>query len=177
MAEAVDRYARLDVLANVAGVARAEHMLQVSEVDYRRMMAINTDACFFLSQAAIPHLLEADGNIVNVASNAGLMGQAYTVAYCMSKGALVQMTRSLAWEFVKTPLRVNAIAPGGVETPLVSGYQMPPDVDFELMMRYTTPRPMAQAEDVAALLCFVASDEARNINGAVLSTDSGVTAG
>jgi meso-butanediol dehydrogenase/(S,S)-butanediol dehydrogenase/diacetyl reductase len=177
VADAVAAHGRLDILGNIAGIARAEHVLDVSEADYRRMMAVNTDACFFLAQAAIPHLLETGGNVVNVASNAGLMGQAYTVAYCMSKGALVQMTRSLAWEFIKTPLRVNAIAPGGVETALVSGFQVPPDVDFDLMMRYGTPRPMAQAEDVAALFCFVASDEARNINGAVLSTDSGVTAG
>ncbi|WP_235055790.1 SDR family NAD(P)-dependent oxidoreductase [Yinghuangia soli] len=177
VAEAVATYGHLDVLGNIAGIARAEHVLEVSEAHYRRMMAVNTDACFFLAQAAIPHLLETGGNIVNVASNAGLMGQAYTVAYCMSKGALVQMTRSLAWEFIQTPLRVNAIAPGGVETALVSGFQVPSDVDFSLMARYGTPRPMAQAEDVAALFCFVASDEARNINGAVLSTDSGVTAG
>lgn len=177
VAEAVQQFGRLDILGNVAGIARAEHVLDVSEADYRRMMAVNTDACFFLAQAAIPHLLETGGNIVNVASNAGLMGQAYTVAYCMSKGAVVQLTRSLAWEFIKSPLRVNAIAPGGVETPLVSGFQVPSDVEFDLMGRYGTPRPMAQAEDVAALFCFVASDEARNIHGAVLSTDSGVTAG
>lgn len=177
VSEAVRQHGRLDVLGNVAGIARAEHVLDVSEEDYRRMMGVNTDACFFLAQAAIPHLLETGGNIVNVASNAGLMGQAYTVGYCMSKGALVQMTRSLAWEFIKTPLRVNAIAPGGVETALVSGFQVPSDVDLDLMLRYGTPRPMAQAEDIAALFCFVASEEARNIHGAVLSTDSGVTAG
>ena len=71
------------------------------------MMGVNVDACFFLAQAAIPHLLETEGNIVNIASNAGLMGQAYTVAYCMTKGAIVQLTKALAMEYAKTPLRVE----------------------------------------------------------------------
>ena len=177
VAAAVEASGRLDILGNVAGIARGEHAVDVTEDAYRRLMAVNVDGPFFLSQAAIPHLLEANGNIVNIASNAGLMGQAFTSTYCMSKGALVQLTRSLAWEYIKKPLRVNAIAPGGVETALSAGYQMPADVDFELMARYMTPRPMAQPEDLAALFCFVASDEARNINGAILSSDGGVTAG
>ena len=67
------------------------------------MMGVNVDGCFFLAQAAIPHLLETEGNIVNIASNAGLMGQAYTVAYCMTKGAIVQLTKALAMEYAKTP--------------------------------------------------------------------------
>src|SRR5213078_3217186 len=100
--------------------------------------------CFFLAQAAIPHLLQTEGNIVNVASNAGLMGQAYTVVYCMTKGAVVQLTKSLAMEFLKTPLRVVGIAPGGIETSLVHGYQMPADVDWDLVMRYNGARGLAQ---------------------------------
>ena len=106
------------MLGNIAGIARAEHFTDVQESAYRQMMGVNVDACFFLAQAAIPHLLETEGNIVNIASNAGLMGQAYTVAYCMTKGAVVQLTKALAMEYAKTPLRVNAIAPGGVDTSL-----------------------------------------------------------
>ncbi len=101
------------------------------------MMGVNLDGCFFLAQAAIPHLLEQRGNIVNIASNAGLMGQAYTVAYCMSKGAIVQLTRALAMEYAKQPLRVNAIAPGGVDTALSRNFEIPDGLDFELMARYT----------------------------------------
>ena len=73
------------------------------------------------------------------------MGQAYTVAYCMTKGAIVQMTRALAMEYAKTPLRVNAIAPGGVDTSLSRNFQIPDDLDFELMARYTGFRGMAPA--------------------------------
>lgn len=173
----VSAHGRLDVLGNVAGIARADHVADVTVEQYRRMMGVNTDACFFLAQAAIPHLLEARGNIVNIASNAGLMGQAYTVVYCMSKGAVVQLTRALAMEFVKTPLRVNAIAPGGTNTALTRTFHVPPEVDGHLMARYTGHRAMAEPDDIASLFAYVASDEAHAIHGAILSADNGITAG
>jgi meso-butanediol dehydrogenase/(S,S)-butanediol dehydrogenase/diacetyl reductase len=174
---AVEQFGGLDVLGNIAGIARAEHFPDVEERAYRQLMGVNVDACFFLAQAAIPHLLERDGNIVNIASNAGLMGQAYTVAYCMSKGAIVQLTRALAMEYAKQPLRVNAIAPGGVDTALSRNFQMPADLDFELMARYTGFRAMGSGDDIAAMFALVASDEGRSIHGAILSVDRGITAG
>jgi meso-butanediol dehydrogenase/(S,S)-butanediol dehydrogenase/diacetyl reductase len=173
----VDSLGRLDLLGNIAGIARAEHFPDVTESQYRQMMGVNVDGPFFLSQAAIPHLLQTGGNIVNVASNAGLMGQAYTASYCMSKGALVQLTRSLAMEFVKTKLRVNAIAPAGVDTPLIRNFEAPADIDPALMAPYVGFRGTARIEEVAALFCFVASDDARSIHGAILPIDNGVTAG
>jgi NAD(P)-dependent dehydrogenase (short-subunit alcohol dehydrogenase family) len=130
-----------------------------------------------MAQAAVPHLLEAEGNIVNIASNAGLMGQAYTVVYCMTKGAVIQLTRALAMEYIKTPLRVNAIAPGGIVTNLSTGFQIPPNVDFELMARYTGFRGMGEADDIAGLFAFIASDDGGNIHGAILSSDRGITTG
>jgi NAD(P)-dependent dehydrogenase (short-subunit alcohol dehydrogenase family) len=175
--EAVDRFGRLDILGNVAGIARGEHVTEVSEDAYRQMMGVNVDGYFFMSQAAIPHLLHEHGVIVNIASNAGLIGQAYTVVYCMTKGAVVQLTKALAMEYLKTPMRVVAIAPGGVETGLVHGYQMPLDVDWDLVMRYTGARGLAQPDDIAALFAFLAGPEARNIHGAVVSSDGGMTAG
>ena len=177
VAATVEQFGGLDVLGNIAGIARAEHFPDVEERAYRQMMGVNVDACFFLAQAAIPHLLEREGNIVNIASNAGLMGQAYTVAYCMSKGAIVQLTRALAMEYAKAPLRVNAIAPGGVDTALSRNFQIPEDLDFELMGRYTGFRSMGSADDIAAMFALVASDEGRSIHGAILSVDRGITAG
>ena len=105
------------------------------------------------------------------------MGQAYTVAYCMTKGAIVQFTRALAMEYAKAPLRVNAIAPGGVDTALSRNFEIPDDLDFELMGRYTGFRSMGSADDIAAMFALVASDEGRSIHGAILSVDRGITAG
>jgi meso-butanediol dehydrogenase/(S,S)-butanediol dehydrogenase/diacetyl reductase len=177
VAAAVAAFDHLDILGNVAGIARAEHVADVTEEQWRQMFGVNVDGYFWMAQAAIPHLLTTDGSIINIASNAGFMGQAYTVPYCTTKGAVVNLTRALAMEFVKQPIRINAIAPGGVDTPLAKNFQIPADVDFELMMRYNPVRGVAQAEDIANLFAFMASDEARNIHGAILSSDGGVTAG
>lgn len=177
VAAAVEAFGKLDVLGNVAGIAQSVHFAEMTEASYRRMMAVNMDAPFFFCQAAVAHLIETDGNIVNIASNAGLMGQAYTAAYCMSKGAVVQLTRSLAMEFMKTNIRVNAIAPGGTETSLTATFEIPADIDFDLMLPYMGHRGMGQADDIAALFSLIASDEGSNIHGAILSSDRGITAG
>jgi NAD(P)-dependent dehydrogenase (short-subunit alcohol dehydrogenase family) len=177
VAAAVSELGQLDILGNVAGIARGEHVTDVTVEQYRRMMGVNTDAYFFFAQAAIPHLLETNGNIVNIASNAGLMGQAYTVVYCMSKGAVVQLTKSLAMEFAKQPLRVNAIAPGGVMTNLLIGFAIPEGLDDDLFGRYAGYRELVQPEEVAELFAYVASDKGKRMNGSILSIDNGVTAG
>lgn len=173
----VDEHGRLDVLANIAGVTRLHHFLDATEAEVDLMLGVNAKGPIWLCQAAIPHLLESGGNIVNVASNAGLMGAAYTVAYAASKGAIVQLTRSLAIEFEKTPLRVNAVAPGGVRTPMTEQIPMPDDVDFDLFQGIVSPRGRAQPEDIAAVIAFVASDEARRMNGSIVSVDDGLVAG
>jgi len=167
----------LDVVANVAGVARSHHVTDVTEDEWRLMMGVNLDGMFWITQAAIPHLLERAGNVVNVASNAGLMGQAYTVPYCASKGAVVNMTRALAMEYVKTDIRFNVVAPGGMMTELTENYHLPPDVDFDLMAPYIGFRGMAEPDTAASAICWVASAEAERCNGAIISVDGGLTAG
>jgi meso-butanediol dehydrogenase/(S,S)-butanediol dehydrogenase/diacetyl reductase len=173
----VDRHSGLDVLGNIAGTARAEHFTDVTVEQYRKMMGINIDACFFLSQAAIPHLLRSNGNIVSISSTAGLIGQAYTATYCISKAAVIQLTRALAMEYLKSGIRINAIAPGGINTPLIQQFQIPQGVDVDLMKRFDPVRGVGEPEDVASLFAYVASDEARTIHGAVLSVDNGMTVG
>jgi meso-butanediol dehydrogenase / (S,S)-butanediol dehydrogenase / diacetyl reductase len=177
VAQCVEAFGALHVLGNVAGIARGEHVTDVTVEGYRRMMGVNADGPFFFSQAAIPHLLATGGCIVNIASNAGVMGQAYTVVYCMTKGAVVQLTRALAMELMKTPVRVNAIAPAGTDTNLAATYTIPEGIDWELMSRYTGMRGMNSADEVANVFAFLASDEAASIHGAVISADRGVTAG
>jgi len=173
---AVREFGRLDVLGNVAGIYLAGHMIDMTREEYRRLMGVNLDGYFFLAQAAIPHLLETGGNIVNIASNAGLQGVPYSVAYSMTKGGVVQLTRSLAVEYLKHPLRVNAIAPAGTNTNIGASTQFPADVDVDLLTRMAGLRGMAEPEEVAALFAFLASDEARSITGAIYTLDNGLTA-
>jgi NAD(P)-dependent dehydrogenase (short-subunit alcohol dehydrogenase family) len=175
--EAVEAHGRLDVLANIAGVCWSEHVADTTEESWGRMLGINLSGVFWCCQAAIPHLIATNGNIVNIASNAGLMGQAYTVAYSTTKGAVVNMTRSLAMEFIKEPIRINAIAPGSVDTSLTRNYSLPDDLDFSLMQPYIGFRGMADAEELANVIAFVASDEASRIHGAIIPVDGGLTAG
>ena len=173
----VGELGHLDVLGNIAGIYRANHFTDVTVDDYRRMMGVNLDGYFFLAQAAIPHLLATSGNIVNIASNAGLMGQAYSVLYCVTKGGVVQLTRALAMEYVKTPLRVNAIAPAGTMTNLAMTTTFPDDVDWELITRFSGFRGMAEPEQIAGMFAYVASAEAGPVTGAILSIDNALTAG
>ncbi len=182
VADAVAAFGGLDVVGNIAGIVRHEHVADVTEEQWRTMFGVNVDGMFWMSQAAIPHLLQSAeegklGNIVNIASNAGLMGQAYTVNYCATKGAVVNLTKALAMEFVKTPLRINAVAPGGTDTNLVANFKMAENIDFDLMMRYTSSRGMSAAEDLARVIAFVASADGKPFHGAVVSADNGITSG
>ena len=173
----VDEFGRLDVLGNVAGIYLGGHATDLTVEQYRRVMSINLDACVFLAQAAIPHLLAGDGGtIVNIASNAGLQGIPYSLAYSVSKGGVVQLTRALAVEYLKAPLRVNAIAPAGTNTNLSAAVRFPADVDPDLARRMAGLRGMAEPDEVAALFAFLASDEARSITGAIYTLDNGLTA-
>ena len=169
-------YGGIDVLGNIAGIANQRHVHQVTEEDWDLMNDVNLKGMFFLTQAALPYIIEREGNIINIASNAGLMGQAYTVPYCATKGAVVNMTKALAMEFVKHPIRINAIAPGGVETSLTANFKVLEDADYSLMARYTGVRPSSQPEQIASLFAFLASDEAANIHGSIVSADGGLTA-
>ena len=175
--EAVEAHGRLDVLANIAGVCWSEHVADTTEESWDRMLGINVSGVFWCCQAAIPHLIATNGNIVNIASNAGLMGQAYTVAYSPTKGAVVNMTRALAMEFIKEPIRINAVAPSGVDTSMTRNYSMPDDLDFSLIQPYIGFRGMADAEELANVIAFVASPEASRIHGAIIPVDGGLTAG
>jgi len=174
---AVDAFGKLDVLANVAGILRFSHSHEMSEKEWNLVHAVNLSGPFFLCQAAIPHLIESGGNIVNIASTASLIGQAYTAAYCSSKGGLTQLTRSLAMEYIKQGIRINAVAPGGTTTALVAAVEIPDDMDGSLVQRYTGFRAMSDPDEIAGAVAYVASEEARSVHGAILSIDGGMTTG
>jgi meso-butanediol dehydrogenase/(S,S)-butanediol dehydrogenase/diacetyl reductase len=172
------RCGRLDLLANVAGVMYWGHLTEVSEADWARTLGVNLSGVFFLCQAAVPHLLAARGVIVNVASAAAIKGQAYTAPYCVSKAGVVSLTKCLAVEYAKRGLRAVAICPGGVNTPLNAELKLPDGADQALFRRLLPLAfPIAEPEEIAAAVAYLASDEARFVNGAVFSIDGGQTAG
>ena len=149
----------------------------MSAADFQKTLAVNLSAPFYLIQAAIPHLLQANGAVVNVTSSAALIGEAYAVAYCATKAALNHMTKSLAMEYMHKPIRFNAVAPGGMLTNMGQTIKMPPDIDYSLMKRYTGLRGMVEVDDVADMIAFLASDAGRSYHGAIISIDRGITAG
>ena len=177
VARAVAAFGRLDVLLNVAGIAQIERVSEITEEAWDRMVSVNQKAVFFLSQAAIPHLEASNGNIVNVASNAGLMGQAYTVPYCGTKAAVVMMTKAMAMEFMKSPIRINCICPSGTRTGMTHNISMPKDPDPALFMRYSGMRGISEPAEIAEAIAFLASDAASSVHGSVFAVDNGVTAG
>jgi meso-butanediol dehydrogenase / (S,S)-butanediol dehydrogenase / diacetyl reductase len=174
---AVTAFGRLDVLINAAGLMRFNHADEVPEDEFWRIMQVNAAAPFWFFQAALPHLLASQGNMVNVLSQSSLIGTSYIVPYSMSKAALLQMTKSLAVEYVDRPIRINAVAPGGMMTEISAETRMPEGVDFAKIKRYSGERPPADPAEVAEVVAFISSPEARAVHGAIWTADGGVTAG
>lgn len=175
--DTVTQLGGLDVLCNVAGILLVDKLENVTERDWDKTLAVNLSAPFWLSQAAIPHLLERNGNIVNVASSGAFIGESYVVPYTATKAGIVQMTKSMAMEFIKTGIRINAVAPGTMNTPMANPDNFPTDLDMELIQQFMPVRPPAEPAQVADLILYVASDRAANIHGACLLSDGGHTAG
>jgi len=167
---------RPSVLVNCAGIGKFANSHDMPFDEWSRIIAVNLTGTFLMSQAVLPYLLDGGGNIVNVASNAGLMGQPYSAAYCASKGGVVQLTRALADEYLHRDVRVNAVAPGGIATPLQNAFrQLPEGADPKLIAKLRTPLGNSQPDEIAALIAFVASDDGRFMTGSIVSIDGGLT--
>jgi meso-butanediol dehydrogenase/(S,S)-butanediol dehydrogenase/diacetyl reductase len=177
VADVVEAFGGLDVLANVAGIGGMRHFEEETPERLLKMFQVNTAGPFQLSQAALPHLTARTGNILNLASTAGIIGQSYVAAYCASKHALVGLTRALAIELGRTGVRVNAVCPGGVNTALLGEFVPPEGASMSLVSRSFLRREMQEPDSVAAMIAYVCSDEAWYVNGAILSIDGGTTAG
>jgi NAD(P)-dependent dehydrogenase (short-subunit alcohol dehydrogenase family) len=168
---------RPGVLCNVAGIGTFAHTAELALKDWDRILAVNLTGTFLMSRAALAYMLEPPGgNIVNVASTSGLMGAAYSAAYCASKGGVVLFTKALAHEYAGRGVRVNAVAPGGVDTPLIASFSLPEGADHRQLGRITSRMGFCTPDQVAAAIAFLASDESAYTTGAILAVDGGITA-
>jgi NAD(P)-dependent dehydrogenase (short-subunit alcohol dehydrogenase family) len=166
---------RPSILVNSAGIGKFARAHETSFEDWSRIIAVNLTGSFLMCKAVLPYLMQGGGNIVNIASNAGLMGQPFSVAYCSSKGGVVQLTRALADEYIHNGIRVNCVAPGGMSTPLQHDFRLPEGAERKQIFKIVSPLGNATPEEVAILVAYVASDDARYMTGSILPIDGGLT--
>ena len=170
---AVEQLDHLDILCNIAGILRFDHTHELSLGDWNRILSVNLTGTFLVTRAALPHLVEAKGVVVNMASTAGLGASPWTAAYSASKGGVIAFSATLAVEYGRQGVRVNTVCPGGIETPIHASFHIPEGADPKLLRRTMPFRGMEKPEAVADVIAFLASDEARHLHGVALPIDGG----
>ena len=179
--EVEGRYGRLDILYNNAGVYLPDEDGAITEIEesaWDRILAINLKSVYLLCRFGIPVMIRSGGgSIINTASSAGVIGIPNCDAYTATKGAVVQLTKSMAVEYGPRKIRVNCIAPAAIETPMMR-QSNPEDSDFdeERFLGLRTPlRRYGAPGEIADVALFLASDESSYVNGAILVADGGIT--
>ena len=169
----------LDVLCNIAGMLDWGQVDEFDEERFARVLTINLTSVYTLCRAALPHLVKTKGTIINTSSTAGLAGVAYSSAYSASKHGVIGLTKSLAIEYAAQGVRINAVCPGHVDTPMAN--QTPPkgDIDWSLVMRNVNKLEggACAPEDIANAFAYLASEDARKVSGTTLSVDGAMQAG
>ncbi len=180
IAFAIDHFKRIDVLVNNAGVIYRNDTESTTDELWFNTLNTNLSGAFFMSRAAMPHLKDSRGAIVNIASDWGLVGGENAVAYCASKGGMVLMTKAMALDHAKDGVRVNAICPGDVDTPMLETEAAQRGVNYrEAMEQNNADSPtgrITQPSEVAALAFYLSSDVAAQITGTAIPIDGGNTA-
>jgi meso-butanediol dehydrogenase/(S,S)-butanediol dehydrogenase/diacetyl reductase len=176
MQHAASRFGALHVLFNNAGIGAVGQAPNLDLATWRNVLAVDVDAVFYGCRAAIPHLRAAGGGaIVNTASISGLFGDYGLVAYNAAKGAVVNMTRTLAIDHAREGIRVNAVCPGPIETPLLAPLLVLPAAREAYRQRIPMGR-VGRPEEIAGAVLFLASEDASYMTGAMMVIDGGVTA-
>jgi len=163
-------------LCNIAGIGSFAHTTEESLGRWEKILAVNLTGTFLLCRAVLPAMLEHGGAIVNTVSSAGIKGQPYSAAYCASKGGVLMLTKALAVEYMGRGVRVNGVAPGGVDTPIVHDFGLPENADLTLIQRAMTPLGYAHPHEMAGAFAYLGSDEAAYATGTILSVDGAITA-
>lgn len=178
IADTIDEYDAIDCLVNSAGILVRAAVADTSDDEWRDTMSINLDVPFYLSRAALPHLIATGGSIVNISSYWGIQAGDKAAAYSVSKAGLIMLSKAMAKDHGGDGVRVNAVCPGGVDTPMLAQGAEGGDVDefLETVASFSPNGRIATPEDVANLVLFLSSDAAQQINGAALSIDGGLTA-
>ncbi len=175
LAAAISRFGGLDVLVNNAGIAVMGGFEALPIEEWHRVMSIDVDGVVFMTRAALPHLLARRGNVVNVSSVSGLGGDWGLAFYNAAKGAVTNLTRALALEYGSRGVRVNAVNPSLTMTEMTAGMKD----DTGLMAKFADRIPLgrgAAPEEVADVIAFLASDDARFVSGVNLPVDGGLGA-
>ena len=179
-AAVVDRYGGVDVLYNNAGIMPEgdESVVGTEEQVWERVLRVNATGVFLCCKHGIPRLLDrGGGSVINVASFVALMGAASPqIAYTASKGAVLSMTRELAVEFARRGVRVNALCPGPVETPLLMRLFADDPAAFERRRVHLPMGRLAKPREIAQAALFLASDDSSYVTGATFLVDGGITA-
>ena len=173
---AVGEHGRIDVLCNVAGILQFKDFRLTTIEDWNRILGVNLTGTFLMCRDAMPHLLESQGNIVNIASTAALAGHPWTSSYSASKGGVLALSLTLAVEFGKLGVRCNAVAPGSIETPIQNAFEVPEGADPRLINRIMPLDRMRGPEQIAAAVAYLASADGAHVNGEVLRVDGGTLA-
>jgi len=177
---ALERHGKLDILVNCAGVIVRADARGTSDEDWYRVMNVNITGTFFMCRAALePMLIQKQGAIINFGSIWGSVGGRGHVAYCASKGAVHQLTQALALDHARDGIRINAVCPGEVDTPMMhAGRAVPPTAEsLHQMADATIPMGrLAQPEEIAHVVLFLASEGASYMTGALVPVDAGYTA-
>jgi NAD(P)-dependent dehydrogenase (short-subunit alcohol dehydrogenase family) len=179
--ETVAAFGRLDILFNNAGIIRRASVLEISEEEWDRAMAVNVKSVFLLSRYAIPVMAQSGGGaIVNTGSGWGLVGGRNAVSYCASKGAVVNLTRAMALDHAEQNIRVNCVCPGDTDTGMLRSEAQQLGAATEAFLAEAADRPLrriGKPEDIAQAVFYLASEASSFVTGTTLVVDGGGLAG
>ena len=176
VAACVERYGSLYALIHMAGILRFDDTGELETAHWQKVIDINLTGTMMLCRAALPHLVESRGSIVNAASTAALAGLPCGAAYSASKGGILAMTRSIAVEYAKRGVRANCVCPGDIGTGMTDGIQFPKTMDFDLMPRIMSLTGVKGPEVVAGVIAMLASEDGIHITGEDILVDGGTLA-